>query len=82
MENLYRDFIYIDDIINGIIKCLNFNKKKFSVFNLGNNNPIKLSYFISIIEKLSNKKFIKEYVKMQPGDVYKTSADITLSKIT
>lgn len=76
---LYRDFTYVDDIIDGIIATINYNKKNYNVFNLGNNKPVKLIDFISIIEKLYGKNFIKEFVEMQVGDVYKTAADLNQS---
>ena len=88
---LRRDFTYIDDIVDGIMKLLENipNKTKradtlseapFRIFNLGNNNPITLERFISSIEKAYNKKAIKNYVEMQDGDVLSTYADIELSE--
>lgn len=77
--NLLRDFTYIDDIIDGIISTLNYTKNKYDVFNLGNNKPIKLLDFINIIEKIYGKVFIKDFVEMQDGDVYKTAADLSHS---
>ena len=55
----------------------------WSIFNIGNNVPTELEYFISVIEKNLGKKAIKNYLKMQPGDVSETTADIKkLNKIT
>jgi len=48
------------------------------IFNIGNNNPIFLLDFINLLEKEIGKKAIFEYHEMQPGDLEKTSADITL----
>lgn len=48
----------------------------YRVFNIGNNEPVKLDYFIQEIENALSKKAIKEYLPMQPGDVPKTFADI------
>ena len=45
------------------------------IFNLGNSNPISLERYINAIEKALQKKAIKEYVEMHPGDVTETSAD-------
>ena len=55
----------------------------WEVFNIGNNKPTELEYFISLIEKNLNKKAIKNYLEMQPGDVEETAADISkLNQIT
>ena len=95
-----RDFTYIDDIVEGIIRLLDKKPLKnsrwsgsnldpssssapWSIFNIGNNKPTELEYFISIIEKNLGKKAIKNYLEMQPGDVSETAADIDkLFKIT
>ena len=50
------------------------------ILNLGNNKPVKLGDFIGIIERLCGREAIKEYVDMQPGDVYKTCANIDAAK--
>lgn len=81
--NMYRDFTYIDDIINGIEIILNNppepddNKVKYKLYNLGNNHPVKLLDFIITLEKHIGKQAKKEYLPIQPGDVYQTFADIT-----
>ncbi len=49
----------------------------YRIFNIGNNHPVKLMDFISILENKIGRKAIKEYVPMQPGDVYSTYANIT-----
>ena len=82
--NMYRDFTYIDDIVEGIFKLLKTpNEKLFSstnvfyeLFNIGNDNPVDLNYFISIIEKSVGKKAKKNFLEVQPGDVKRTSANI------
>jgi UDP-glucuronate 4-epimerase len=81
--DLYRDFTYIDDIVEGL-KAVVLSKpplKKaseapFCIFNIGNNEPVNLMQFISITEKHVGVKAKKKYLPMQPGDVYKTYADI------
>ncbi|MDB9776517.1 GDP-mannose 4,6-dehydratase [Alphaproteobacteria bacterium] len=90
-----RDFTYVDDIVNGIILAMKKipkgtpkNKKinssnsysPFKIYNLGCGNEVKLNYFVSLIEKFLNKKAIINNLPLQPGDVYRTSADITLAK--
>ncbi|MCK3683125.1 NAD-dependent epimerase/dehydratase family protein [Maribellus sp. YY47] len=75
---LYRDFTYIDDIVDGIIKILNSKPKTpYKVYNIGNSTPVKLVDFIGTIETALGKEAAKEYVEMQPGDVYKTFADVS-----
>ena len=70
-----RDFTYIDDIVDGIISALQ-KTYPFEVFNLGNNKPVELEYFISCFEKEFGKKARKKYLPLQPGDVLETFADI------
>ncbi len=95
-----RDFTYIDDIVEGIIRLLDLppsiNSKwsginpdpstssaPWSIFNIGNNKPTELEYFISIIEDNLGRKAIKNYLDIQAGDVSETTASIEkLNKIT
>ncbi len=50
---------------------------RHKVYNIGNNRPEKLLYFIETLEKALGKEAKKEYLPMQPGDVYQTYADVT-----
>ena len=60
-----------------------FSSAPWNIFNIGNNKPTELEYFISLIEKHLNKKAIKNYLEIQPGDVEETAADISkLNKAT
>jgi UDP-glucuronate 4-epimerase len=79
--NHYRDFSYVEDVAEGTQKIL-FSKKKFynknfNVFNIGNNNPIKLLKLVNLIENIIGKKFKKRYLPMQKGDVFKTYSSIS-----
>jgi UDP-glucuronate 4-epimerase len=74
-----RDFTYVDDIVDGIMRAMD-NQFPYEVFNLGNNNPIQLEYFISVIEKELGIQAKKNYMEIQPGDVPKTYADIEKTK--
>ncbi|MFZ5392188.1 MAG: NAD-dependent epimerase/dehydratase family protein [Patescibacteria group bacterium] len=76
---LQRDFTYIDDIVAGILASLN-HCYPYEIFNLGNNKPVELGRFISIIEKELGQEALKEYLPMQPGDVLMTCADIDYSQ--
>jgi UDP-glucuronate 4-epimerase len=71
-----RDFTYIDDIVEGTISALERNYP-FEIFNLGNNHPIELNYFIESIEKLLGKKAKKILLPIQPGEVPVNWADIS-----
>lgn len=70
-----RDYTYIDDIIQGIVKAANKNYE-YEIFNLGRGQTVELNEFISIIERVTTNKAIIEQLEKQPGDVDLTSADI------
>lgn len=86
-----RDFTYIDDIVEGIVKLLDHPPKPdtnrnldpstshapYKIYNIGNNSPVRLMDFINTLEKLIGKKANIEFLPMQPGDVKETYADIT-----
>ncbi|OLS23383.1 MAG: UDP-glucose 4-epimerase [Candidatus Heimdallarchaeota archaeon LC_2] len=73
-----RDYTYIDDIIQGIIKSIS-HLNGYNTFNLGNNRPVKLIDLISIIGEKMNKPYKINQIEMQPGDVDHTLADINLA---
>ncbi|MBY7129354.1 GDP-mannose 4,6-dehydratase [Bacillus sp. 8YEL33] len=86
-NDLYRDFTYIDDIVEGIQRLLSnppIEDVKHEVFNIGNNNPEKLMMFIETLEQaLSNALgrqvvFKKEFEPIKPGDVPATYASTDL----
>tara|TARA_Y100001958_G_C21222973_1_gene548319 strand:+ start:843 stop:1805 length:963 start_codon:yes stop_codon:yes gene_type:complete len=72
---MQRDFTYIDDIILGIKSAINKNYS-CEIFNLGNNQPVELMKFISILENEIGKKAKINYQPMQTGDVKTTYANI------
>ena len=74
-----RDFTYIDDIVNGVIKIIEKNidsRKHYKIYNIGNNKTENLKDFIKTIEKALGKQAVKEMYPMQQGDVPKTWANI------
>jgi UDP-glucuronate 4-epimerase len=77
-----RDYTYITDILDGIVKAVKFIQtgNKFEVFNLGESQTISLSTMIETIENAMGIKANKNVLPMQPGDVYITYADITKSR--
>lgn len=95
--NMYRDFTYIDDIVYGInslmyeynemesesIKSIDNTSNLSRIFNIGNNNPVKLLSFIEILENIIGKSAKKVFMPMHDGDVLQTYADIDcLSNLT
>ena len=83
--DMIRDFTYIDDIVNGTIQVLDNvpvadelpNGVAARVYNIGCSNPVKLMDFISEIESALGVLAKKNFLPMQPGDVYQTNADTT-----
>lgn len=73
----YRDYTYIEDITDGIISAMYYDKTKFEIFNLGSQNPITLTSLVEYIEKDLGKKAIIEKYPMQKGDVQSTYANIS-----
>lgn len=88
MGDMYRDFTYIDDIVKGIVNVMQKSPDEtedgapYKIYNIGNNKPESLMYFVETLEKcLINEGIISEPGKkvllpMQPGDVYQTYADV------
>ncbi|MRI32113.1 capsular biosynthesis protein CpsI [Endozoicomonas sp. OPT23] len=89
---LWRDFTDIDDILKGIMSIQNVipesmanfrndspdkSSAPYRVYNIGNNQPAKLTDFISAIEQSCGVKATKRYQPMQAGDVFKTFADVS-----
>lgn len=81
--DMLRDFTYIDDIITGVENILcnppstDENGAAYKIYNIGNNKPEKLMDYIAVLEKCLGKEAKKEFLPMQPGDVYETYADVT-----
>ncbi len=74
-----RDYTYIDDIIDGILRSIDFVESgtHYEIFNLGESQTISLSKMIKTIEKALGKNARKEVIALQPGDVDQTFADIS-----
>lgn len=90
--DMLRDFTYIDDIVEGVVRILDVvpesNKEwdethpdpatspaPYRVYNIGNQQPTKLMDYIACIENAIGREAKKEFLPMQPGDVYQTYAD-------
>jgi len=87
--NLKRDFTYIDDVVEGVIKVMakppaeTEDGAPYKIYNIGNNRPENLLYFVDTLEKhllaegLISKPVEREFLPMQKGDVYQTYADVS-----
>ncbi|MEO0374945.1 MAG: NAD-dependent epimerase [Cyanobacteria bacterium P01_A01_bin.17] len=80
---MQRDFTYIDDVIEGVVRVLNrppqmdSSHAPYKIYNIGNHSPVSLMHFIEVIEAKLGKTAQKNWLPMQPGDVHATFADIT-----
>jgi UDP-glucuronate 4-epimerase len=80
---MWRDFTYIDDIVDGVLRALDrppSGEVPHRVYNLGNHKSEKLTDFITEIETALQKKALFEMRPLPPGDVLKTYADIEASR--
>ena len=90
---MLRDFTYIDDIVEGVVRVIDniptpnpqwngknpdphSSKAPYKIYNIGNNNPVKLMDFIEAIEKEVGKTAQKNMLPLQPGDVPATYANV------
>lgn len=90
--DMFRDFTYIDDIVEGVVRILDVipeghkdwdeihpnpatSPAPYCVYNIGNQQPTKLMDYIACIENAIGREAKKDFLPMQPGDVYQTYAD-------
>jgi len=88
-----RDFTYVDDIVEGVVRVLDkipesnpewsgfapdpgTSSAPYKLYNIGNNNPVELGYFIKVLEECIGKKAVLNLLPLQPGDLPETYADI------
>ena len=85
-----RDFTYIDDIVEGVVRTLHHipqpseistldpghSHAPYRIFNIGNGRPVELMRFIEVIENYLGIKAKKNMMPLQPGDVLETCADV------
>jgi UDP-glucuronate 4-epimerase len=86
--DMQRDFTYIDDVIEGVVRVMNRipegnntldnvgNKAPYKIYNIGNNAPVNLLKFIEVIESEIGVSAKKKFLPLQPGDVLSTYADV------
>jgi UDP-glucuronate 4-epimerase len=91
--DMRRDFTYIDDIVEGVVRALDkvpqgdtnwsgdapdpgSSRAPYKLYNIGNNNPVKLMHMIEVLERNLGKTAVKNFLPMQPGDVPATYAEV------
>lgn len=72
-----RDYTYITDIVQGVVRSIDTPQADATVINLGNGRPFKLKDFIQLVEKCVGKQAVIEILPEQPGDVQHTCANIS-----
>ncbi|HJP94509.1 MAG TPA: GDP-mannose 4,6-dehydratase [Pyrinomonadaceae bacterium] len=75
-----RDYTYIDDIINGVMAAILYDKTNYEVVNLGESRTVELRELIALLEKELNARAIIDRQPQQPGDVPQTFADISKAR--
>ena len=81
--DMRRDFTFIDDIVTGVVACLDRpptasgDEPPYRLYNIGNHRSEELKRFIAVLEQALGRKAIVEFAPLQPGDVPATYADIT-----
>ena len=79
--DVFRDFTYIDDIVDSLMLVLTklpepqADGRRHKVYNVGYSSPVRLSDFIALLEDALGRKAEKQMLPMQPGDLYQTFAD-------
>jgi len=92
--NMVRDFTYVDDIVEGVVRVIDRpaqadpawdgaapdparSRAPYRIYNIGNNTPVQLMRYISVLERCLGKKAQIEMLPMQPGDIPATMADVS-----
>src|SRR5438552_3929719 len=81
--DMQRDFTYIDDIVEGVVRVLSRPPQPstttgatYAIYNIGNHRAVGLEAFIAELERLLGRTAVKQYLPLQPGDVTATYASI------
>jgi UDP-glucuronate 4-epimerase len=75
-----RDYTFVSDIVDGIVAALQTDVASYRVYNLGGDHSTSLRELVEELEKVCGRKAIVERLRLQPGDVERTSADLTRSR--
>ncbi len=78
-----RDYTYVDDVVEGIWRSINFvleNEQVYEVFNIGNSQTVSLKKMVATLEGLLKREANIQHLPMQAGDMVRTFADISKAK--
>lgn len=87
--DMWRDFTYVDDIVTGVVDVMgrvpeaDADGARYKIYNIGDSNPVTLQTFADTLERLLLEEGVieqpvpRELLPMQPGDVYRTYADVS-----
>jgi UDP-glucuronate 4-epimerase len=73
---MQRDFTYVDDIVEGVVRIAGGNPAGYRLFNVGNSQPVGLMAFIGALERALGRRARKRFLPLQAGDVVATHADV------
>ena len=76
-----RDYTYVDDIVDGIVQAISYDKTKYEIINLGGGSPVTLNNMVEAIEKVLGKRAQINHLPMQAGDVERTVSDIEKARV-
>ncbi len=77
--SMMRDYTYVDDIVDGVLRAID-RCDGYAIYNLGESQPVALSDLVAMLEEALGQKAIIDRRPLQPGDVMRTFADITLAR--
>ena len=72
-----RDYTYVDDIVDGVMAAIEYDKSMYEIINLGNNRTVQLQELVEAIEKAAGIEASKRHTPEVPGDVKQTWADVS-----
>jgi UDP-glucuronate 4-epimerase len=73
---MLRDFTYIDDIVEGLVRVVDRPQPGHHLYNIGNASPVGLMDFVHAMERALGKRARRRFLPIQPGDVLSTHADV------
>lgn len=76
---MMRDFTYVDDIVDGVLRAID-RCEGYHIYNLGESQPVSVRELIELLEAALGKKAVIDRQPLQPGDVDRTYADVTLAR--
>ncbi|MEO8097087.1 MAG: SDR family NAD(P)-dependent oxidoreductase [Acidobacteriota bacterium] len=72
---MFRDFTYIDDIVEGLVRVIDRPEEGHKIYNIGNAKPVALMGFVHALERALGKRARRRFMPLQAGDVVATHAD-------